>query len=77
MQLEIAIDHTQEPQLRHKIGELIVALHFDILPQIYDKHPDLRPPPEKPRISSMLSWDKVHLPPEVSENDIDTALFLC
>jgi hypothetical protein len=52
--VRIAIEHTQEPQLRHQIAELIVALNFDILPQIYDEHPGLRPPPEKPRISSRL-----------------------
>jgi hypothetical protein len=73
--IRIAIDHTQETQLKHQIGELIVALHFDILPQIYDKYPDLRPPPEKPRISSKLRWNKVKLPPSVSEKDIDDILF--
>ena len=71
----IAIEHTQELQLRHRIAELIVALNFDILPQIYDKHPDLRPPPEKPRISSRLRWNKVKLPSSVSEKDIDDILF--
>jgi hypothetical protein len=73
--VRIAIEHTQEPQLRRQIAELIVALNFHILPQIYEQHPDLRPPPEKPRISSRLSWDKVRLPPEISEKDIDDALF--
>jgi hypothetical protein len=73
--VRIAIEHTQEPQLRHQIAELIVALHFDILPQIYDQHPDLRPPPEKPRISSRLRWNKVRLPPSVSEKDIDDIIF--
>ena len=73
--IRIAIDHTQETQLKHQIGELIVALHFDILPQIYDKYPDLRPPPEKPRISSKLRWNKVKLPPSISEKDIDGIIF--
>ncbi len=73
--IRIAIDYTQETQLRHQIGELIIALNFDILPQIYDQYPDLRPPPEKPRISSRLSWNKVKLPPSVSEKDIDDILF--
>src|SRR5271169_5402309 len=71
----IAIEHTQELQLRHRIAELSVALNFDILPQIYDKHPGLRPPPEKPRISSRLRWTKVKLRPSVSEKDIDDILF--
>ena len=73
--IRIAIEHTQEPQLRRQIAELIVALNFHILPQIYEQHADLRPPPEKPRINSRLSWDKVRLPPEISEKDIDDTLF--
>jgi len=73
--IRIAIEHTQEPQLRRQIAELIVALNFHILPQIYEQHADLRPPPEKPRIGSRLSWDKVRLPPEISEKDIDDTLF--
>ena len=73
--IRIAIEHTQEPQLRHQIGELIIALNFHILPQIYDQYPDLRPPPEKPRISSRLRWNQVKLPPSVSEKDIDDIIF--
>jgi hypothetical protein len=73
--VRIAIDHTQELKLRHQIGELIIALHLRILPQIYDQYPDLRPPPEKPRISSKLRWNKVKLPPSISEKDIDGIIF--
>ena len=73
--VRIAIEHTQELKLRHQIGELIVTLNLDILAQIYDEHPDLRPPPEKPRISSRLRWNKVKLPPSVSEKDIDGIIF--
>jgi hypothetical protein len=75
LSLNDAVRIAVEPQFRHQIGEIIVALHFDILPQIYNKYPDLRPPPEKPRISSRLSWKKVKLPPSVSEKDIDGIIF--
>src|SRR5581483_3569424 len=71
--LRIAVGHDEA--LKNQIGELFVALNFDILPQIYDQHPDLRPPPEKPRISSTLRWDQVRLPPNFSEKDIDDVLF--
>ena len=73
--IRVAIDHTQETQLKHQIGELIMTLHLRILPPIYDQYPDLRPPPKKPRISSRLRWNKVKLPPSVSEKDIDDILF--
>ena len=32
----VAIDHTQETQLKHQIGEFIMTLHLRILPPIYD-----------------------------------------
>jgi Protein of unknown function len=73
--LKAALDKDQEKLLKLQIGELIAALHFDILPQVYDRHPDLRPPPEKPRISSTLRWSKVKLPPSVSEKEIDAIIF--
>ncbi len=69
--LRIAVEHN----LRHRIGELIVTLNLGILAQIYDEHPDLRPPPEKPRVSSRLRWNKVKLPPSVSEKEIDGIIF--
>jgi hypothetical protein len=68
-------DRVQEGQLKQQIGKLLIDLHSDILPQIYDQHPDLRPPPEKPRISSTLRWSKVKLPPSVSEKDVDDIIF--
>ena len=73
--VRITIDHTLEPKLRNQIAELIAALHLDILPPVYDQYPDLRPPREKPRISSRLRWNKVKLPPSVSEKDIDDIIF--
>src|ERR1700742_116714 len=73
--IRIAIDQTEETQLKHQIGRLIMEMHLRILPPIYDKYPDLRPPPEKPRISSRLRWNKVKLPPSVSEEDIDGIIF--
>ena len=74
--LERAVRATVEEDqpLKERIRDLYIALSVDILPQIYDQHPDLRPPPEKPRISSRLSWDKVRLPPQISEKDIDDVL---
>ncbi len=74
--LERAVRATVEEDqpLKNRVRDLYIALSFDIFPLIFDEHPDLKPPPEKPRISSRLSWDKVRLPPQISEKNIDDVL---
>ena len=56
------------------LREAVETLHLDLLEQIYDQYPDLEPPPldeEIPTISSSLTWDRVRLPPSVTEADLD------
>ena len=60
------------------LREVVEALHADLLAPIYDQYPDLEPPPldeEIPTISSSLTWDQVHLPPSVTEADLDGIIF--
>ena len=42
---------------------------------IYTQHPELRPPPVPPTISSDLLWKDVKLPKSVSEADLDAIIF--
>jgi hypothetical protein len=51
------------------------ALHFGLLRALYAEHPELKPPGEKPRISSTLRWEGVSLPASIREADIDAAIF--
>ena len=51
------------------------ALHFGLLRALYADHPELKPPEEQPRISSILRWEEVSLPDAISEADIDAAIF--
>ena len=51
------------------------ALHFGLLRALYAEHPELKPPEDKPRISSTLRWEEVSLPDPISEADIDAAIF--
>jgi len=51
------------------------AIHFRLLPTLYAEHPELKPPPEPPHISSTLRWKDVSLPESMSEADIDAAIF--
>ena len=57
------------------LGELQDHLHFKALKLVYAQYPELRPPPERPTISSDLRWKDVTLPKSVSEADLDTIIF--
>lgn len=57
------------------IAELLGRIHFDLLDEIYTRHPDLQPPPEPPTISSELQWQDVALPASVSETELDQIIF--
>jgi hypothetical protein len=67
---------------RASFGDLLIEvtdpLQFEVLQALYDRYPDLEPPPEaaeKPYIDSELRWDEVRLPPLISEKDVDAAIF--
>jgi uncharacterized protein DUF3658 len=51
------------------------ALHFGLLRALYSEHPELKPPEERPHISSTLRWEEVSLPDSISEADIDAVIF--
>jgi len=59
----------------HALGELGSRLHFEVLELVYREHPELRPPPVPPTISSNLRWKDVKLPKSVSEADLDAIIF--
>jgi hypothetical protein len=56
---------------------VVGSLHQDLLAQIYDQYPGLKPPPrdEEIPIISSLAWDQVRLPPSVTEADFDGIIF--
>jgi uncharacterized protein DUF3658 len=85
---DVALDHAriaiadlgkeERLALDGMLQEAVETLHLDLLEQIYDQYPDLEPPPldeEIPAISSRLTWDKVRLPPSVTEADLDGIIF--
>ena len=57
------------------LGELGSRLHFEVLELVYRQHPELRPPPVPPTISSNLRWKNVKLPKSVSVADLDAIIF--
>jgi hypothetical protein len=59
----------------HALGELGSRLHFEVFELVYTQHPELRPPPEPPTISSNLRWKNVKLPKSVSVADLDAIIF--
>lgn len=56
------------------LGEAVTALHFGILAEVYDQYPELRPPDERPVISSFLKWEDVSLSDSVSEEELDALI---
>jgi hypothetical protein len=71
------LSREERESLALPLDEIYSALRLELLPAIYDQHPDLKPPPELPAISSTLRWDEVALPSSVSEADIDAILLSC
>jgi len=56
------------------LGEIVSALHFELLLAIYNRYPDLRPPSDQvPIIDSAPRWENVVLP--TSEADLDQLIF--
>ena len=70
-----ALDQPDRRTLTDPLGEIISALHFQLLRAVYDRYPDLRPPSEEPVLDSELRWENVVLPASVSEADLDQLIF--
>ena len=65
------LDKDDRVTLAAPLGEIVSALHFDLLQAIYARYPELKPRAEPAVISSALRWDDIALPGSVSETDID------
>ena len=66
-----ALDQPDRAALAVPLGDIVSALHFQLLRAVYDRYPDLRPPSDEPVIDSVLRWENVVLPASVSEADLD------
>jgi Protein of unknown function len=69
------LDKEERQIFTEPLGDLGYRLHFEMLELIYTQHPELRPPPVPPTISSNLRWKNVKLPKSVSKADVDAIIF--
>jgi hypothetical protein len=69
------LDKADRAILAVPLGEIVSALHFDVLQAVYARHPELRPSAERPVISSVLRWEDIVLPESVSEAELDQIIF--
>ena len=69
------LDKDERKVFAEILFEVHDALHFGLLRALYSEHPELKPPGERPHISSTLRWEEVSLPDSISEADIDTVIF--
>jgi Protein of unknown function len=69
------LDKEERQILKAPLLDLLSRLHFEMLEFIYTQHPELRPPPVPPTISSNLRWKNVKLPKSVSKADLDAIIF--
>lgn len=71
----LELDKEEQQIFRKPVLDLLSGLHFEMLEFVYTQHPELRPPPEPPTISSNLRWKNVKLPKSVSVADLDAIIF--
>ncbi len=76
-QLILALDQEDRAAFAKPLGNVVVALHYELLfDRIYRRFPDLQPPAKGARfVDSKLTWKQVQLPPSVTEADIDVIIF--
>jgi hypothetical protein len=74
-QIVLSLPAEERASFAQYLGEITLALSFGILPKIYDRLPELRPPQEPSTISSHLEWANVNLPAGTSVADLDAAIF--
>ena len=71
-----ALDGKDREVLTAPLLEIIGALHFKLLREVYSRYPDLRPPePDRSMIDTARRWEDIVLPGSVSETDLDSAIF--
>jgi len=72
----LTLEQRDRAALVDPLGDIVSALHFELLLHVYKRYPDLRPPSEEePSIDSDLRWENVVLPDSVSEADLDQLIF--
>ncbi|CAN7620480.1 DUF3658 domain-containing protein [Bradyrhizobium sp. LjRoot220] len=72
----LTLEQQDRAALADPLGDIVSALHFELLRAVYNRYPDLRPPSdEEPAIDSHLRWENVVLPRSVSEADLDQLIF--
>jgi hypothetical protein len=71
-----ALDGGDREVLTAPLLDIIVALHFKLLREVYSRYPDLRPPdPGRSMIDTVRRWEDIVLPGSVSETDLDSTIF--
>jgi hypothetical protein len=72
----LTLEQQDRAAFADSLGEIVSALHFELLLTVYDRYPDLRPPSgEEPSIDSVLRWENVVLPKSVLEAELDQLIF--
>ena len=72
----LTLEQQDRAALAGSLGNIVSALHFELLRAVYNRYPDLRPPSdEEPSIDSVLRWENVVLPKSMSEADLDQLIF--
>jgi hypothetical protein len=69
-----ALGNDDQKELAASLDRVETALHSELLQPIYKQYPDLKPFNEFPEISSALPWNRVCLPPSISEADLDSII---
>jgi len=65
----------EQDESAESIEEFIIKLNSELIEALFGKFPGLMTFGDFPAISSTLTWDKVRLPPSVTEADIDDIIF--
>ena len=72
----LTLEQRDRAALVDPLGDIVSALHFELLLHVYKRYPDLRPPSdEEPVIDSNLRSENVVLPASVSEAELDQLIF--
>jgi uncharacterized protein DUF3658 len=74
--LIFALDKEDRAILAAPLGEIVSALHFELLQAVYARYPDLRPvDDDRYIVDTGRRWEDIALPETVSETDLDSAIF--
>lgn len=75
-EIVINVDKAARLDLADPIEEIVGRLNHELLPAIYHRYPELRPPEgERPANAVYHCWEDVDLRGKISEADLDAILF--